>query len=137
VDRALAPERFRAMLVGGLGLIALLLSGLGIYAVMAYTVAKRTREIGIRVALGAPVTAVRRQVIAEALRLAGLGAALGIPLAWIGGRVVRGFLVGVSHDDPSVLLLVGVMFFALAGLAAAGPARRASRINPLEAIRTE
>jgi predicted permease len=137
VDRALAPERFRAMLVGGLGLLALLLSGLGIYAVMAYTVARRTREIGIRVALGAPVAAVRRRVMAEALRLAGLGAFLGLPLAWIGSRVVRGFLVGVSHDDPAALILVAGMFFALAALAASGPARRASRIEPLEAIRAE
>lgn len=137
VDRALAPERFRAMLVGGLGLLALILSGLGIYAVMTWTVARRTREIGIRLALGAPAGRVRGEVLRSALRLTVAGAVLGVPLALAGTRLIRGFLIEVQPDDPITLIGVTVGFLALALFAALVPARRASRVNPLAAIRSE
>jgi len=125
------------MLVGGLGLLALVLSGLGIYAVMTWTVARRTREIGIRLALGAPAGRVRGEVLRSALGLTVAGAVLGVPLALAGTRLIRGFLIEVQPDDPFTLIGVTVGFLALALFAALVPARRASRVNPLAAIRSE
>lgn len=123
--------------MGGLGLLALILSGLGIYAVVAWTVARRTREIGIRLALGAPVERVGREVLGTALRLAAAGALLGVPLALAGTRLIRGFLIEVRPGDPFTLGIVTFGFLALALFAAMVPARRASRVNPLDAIRSE
>ena len=134
----MAPERFRAILVGTLASLALLLSVLGIYGLVAWVVGRRTREIGIRMALGEAGTHVRLHVLADALRLGAIGILLGAVLAYASAHYLRAFVAGsVRARDP--LLLAATMLLLLLVTAAAAwlPARRASRVDPLLAIRAE
>ena len=133
----LAPQRFRASLIGGLGVLALLLSTLGIYGVVAYAVGRQTREIGVRMALGEEPQRVRRRVVASALRMAGAGVAVGIVLALGASRWLAAFLVGVDARDPRMLVAAAAVLTIVATLAAYIPARRASRIDPLTALRAD
>jgi predicted permease len=138
VKRSTAPERFRAILIGTLATLALLLSLLGIYGLVAWVVGRRTREIGIRMALGEESARVRLRVIGNAVRLGAIGVSLGGVFAMVAARWLRAFVAGdVSANDP--LSLVGAMavFLAITAIAAWIPARRASRVNPLLAIRAE
>ena len=136
-----SPLRFMALLLGGLGAIALGLAALGIYGVMSYLVARRTRELGIRVALGADATRLRRYVVARGLRLALLGLAIGIPAALGLTRVLRRVLFTVSSSvgsaDPLVFGSVAVLLTGIASLACWAPASRATRADPLAALRAE
>ncbi len=132
-----ARERFLAVVVGLFAGSALLLVVQGLWGVVAYAVAERRREIGVRVALGALAGDVVRLVVREALAPLAAGALLGLGLAVIGGRLVRGALFEVSPTDPLVLVgTVGVLL-VVALAASAIPARRATRIDPLEAMRAE
>ena len=138
VRRSMAPERFRAILVGTLASLALFLSVLGIYGLVAWVVGRRTREIGIRMALGEAGTRVRLHVLAGALRLGALGTILGAVLAYASAHYLRAFVAGsVRARDP--LMLAATMLTLLLVIAAAAwlPARRASRVDPLLAIRAE
>jgi predicted permease len=137
VSESLAPHRFRAALVGGLGLVAVLLSVIGIYGVVGHAVTSRTREIGIRMALGDEAARVRGHVVAAALRLALAGAGLGVVLALGVGQWLSGFLVGVQPRDPGMLAGATAVLFAVTLVAAYGPARRASRVDPIVALRSE
>ena len=131
------PQRLAGFLSGGLGLLALLLSGMGVYGVMAFAVSRRRREMGIRIALGAEPGRVLRSVLAGAFRLALPGLAAGALLAVGVGYLLRSLLLGVSPVDP--VALAGVTA-ALAGMVVLGtlvPARRAARIDPGEALRSE
>jgi ABC-type antimicrobial peptide transport system permease subunit len=133
----LAPERFLASLIGGLGVVALLLSTLGIYGVVAYAVGRQTREIGVRMALGEEPHRVRRRVVLSAFWMAAAGAAAGVALALGASRWLAAFLVGVDPRDPRMLVAAAALLTVVALLAAYVPAHRASQIDPLVALRSD
>jgi putative ABC transport system permease protein len=131
------PQRLSQRLLGALGIVALLLAGVGIYAVIAQLVAERTREIGIRVALGGDRGAVLALVLRQGLAPAAWGVAAGA-LAAVGvTQLLRQQLFGVQPGDPVTILVVAVGLFLVAALASYAPALRATRVNPMEALRTE
>lgn len=130
------PSRVAAIAAGILGLLALALASLGLYAVMAFDVANRTREIGVRLALGADAGDVVRLVLAGGARLLAVGTAIGIGVAAVAGRLLRQFLFDVSTIDPLTFLVVP-LFLALVAIAACYiPARRATRIAPVDALKS-
>ncbi len=137
VSRAVADRRFSMLVLGAFAVVALLLASVGIYGVVAYTVARRTREIGIRVALGADPSSVRRFVQRDALRGVAAGGVVGVGLALAVTRVMQSLLYEVSPTDPLTFAAVVVTLGAVAWLAAYMPARRGSTVDPLEAIRVE
>jgi putative ABC transport system permease protein len=132
-----AQRRFAMQLLGLFAAAALLLSAIGIYGVIAYNVAQRTREIGIRMALGARPTDVRRLLLTHGARLAALGVAIGLAGALLLTRAMRALLYGVSPRDPMTFAAIAGLLGVVALLASYLPARRASRIDPLEALRME
>ncbi len=123
--------------LGVFGLVALLLAALGIYGVVSYAVTQRTREMAIRMSLGADGRVVRAEVVLDSLRLAGIGIGIGLAGAFGVGRVVEASLFGVAPGDPLVLAGSVVLFAAVAALAALLPARRAARVAPGVALRAE
>ena len=130
-------ERLWGTMFGAFAVLALSLAGVGLFGVMSYTVAQQTREIGIRMALGAEPVRVGRMVIRDALVVVGIGAAIGL-LASLGvGRVIRHLLHGAPPYDPVVYGTVTLVLVAMSVLAAAVPARRASHVNPIMALRSE
>jgi putative ABC transport system permease protein len=130
------PSRVAAIAAAILGVLALALASLGLYAVMAYDVTHRTREIGVRLALGAGADDVVRLVLAGAIRLLGTGLVIGLAGAIVAGRLLRQFLFDVSTVDPLTFLLVPAFLAVVAIAACYLPARRASRIAPLDALRS-
>jgi predicted permease len=126
-----------AMLFGAFGAVAMLLSFLGVYGLKAYTVARRTREIGIRMALGATARDVVRMIVGEGARMAVVGLALGLALAVAVGKLAGKFLYGVSGADPVTFTLIPIALAAVALLASWLPARRATRVNPTIALRCD
>ena len=138
VRRTMAPERFRAILVGTLAVLALLLSLLGIYGLVAWVVGRRTREIGIRMALGEAASRVQLRVLSHAMRLGALGVTLGALLAFASARYLQAFVAGdVRARDPVTMLATMALFLLVTAAAAWIPARRASRVDPLLAIRAD
>ena len=133
----LSSERLIALLSVGFGVLAILLAAIGLYGVLAYATAQRTREIGIRMALGAQRSSVMRLVLSDVLWLAGISIALTVPVALLLSRMVRSQLYGVSANDPLTLALGVVMVAAVAFVAALLPARRAASTSPMQALRTE
>ena len=137
LDRWVAPARFVALLLLSLSAVAVLLACLGTYGVMAYGVAQRTREIGIRIALGARSHHIRQLLVGTGLRLILAGLGLGLLLAWICTRALTGIIAGTSPTDPLVFISVALTLGAV-GLAASWiPSRRALRIDPTIALRAE
>jgi len=136
-DRGSAAQRTFAALGGVLATLAVLLSCIGIYGLMAYNVACRTGEIGIRMALGARPEDVSRPILREAAWLAAAGAVVGIPLSWAALRIIRHYLYGISPYDLFSFAGATAVLIAVAVLAAWLPARRAARVNPMVALRTE
>ena len=137
VDANRGQWRFMAALSAAFAAVALLLAGVGIYGVMAYTVAQRTHEIGIRLALGAPAARVLRDVIGRGAWLTAIAVALGIAAAVGVARVATTVLFGVAPHDPVALLTAAGLLGAIALLACAVPARRASRVSPVAALAEE
>jgi predicted permease len=137
VDKELSPRRFLVMLLSGFAGFALLLASLGIYALVSYSVNQRTKEIGIRMALGASSWLVRRAVLLKTLRLALAGVALGMLGSFVLSKWIASLLFGTSPANPAVFSGVGLLLCSVALLAAHLPARRASRIEPLQALRSE
>ncbi|HEX6533888.1 MAG TPA: ABC transporter permease [Gemmatimonadaceae bacterium] len=129
--------RFYGMMFGTFALAALVLAAVGIYGVTAYAVRQRTREIGIRIALGAAPGQVTKLVLRDGGVLAGLGVALGIAGALVGTRLLRGLLYGISATDPATLVVVPLALAAVALAASYLPARRASRVDPAVTLRDE
>jgi len=135
VDRAVSPRRFVLQLLVAFAGAALLLASVGIYGVLSYSVSQRTREIGIRMALGEPAARVQKSVVGKTLELAGLGVALGW-LASLGlGRFVGALLYGVSATDPTTTGAMLALLLLVSALAGYLPARRASRVEPMSALR--
>jgi predicted permease len=137
IGRAVQRERVLAILSTVVGLVALFLVSLGLYGVIAEWAGQRTQEIGLRMALGAPGSAVRWLVLRQALLLVSAGAALGIPAAIAIGHLMRKLLYGVSPTDPATLAGAALVMLGVAGAAAYLPARRASRVDPMTALRCE
>jgi ABC-type antimicrobial peptide transport system permease subunit len=134
---ATLPQRIAAALLGACAVLALLLAAVGLYGVVAYAVSRRTREIGIRMALGAARGAVVRMVLQGSMKLVALGLAIGLALSLLVGRSVALFLGGTSPADPVALLAGPLVLIACAFVASWLPARRAARIDPMKALREE
>jgi putative ABC transport system permease protein len=137
VARSLAARRFTLTLISLFTSIALLLAAIGVYGVIAYGVAQRTREMGVRVALGALPADVVRLVVTDGMLMAGAGVAVGLAAALWLAPVLQKMLYAVEPRDPATFLVVGGMVIGVALLASYLPARRASRVSPLEALREE
>jgi predicted permease len=137
VAAALTPQRLLAHLVTSFGLLALLLAGIGQYGLLAYTVAQRTPEIGIRTALGAQKSAVVRLVVAQGMRLSLVGIGLGLVVALGVTRLLTRLLFGVSPLDPLTFIAMALLLLIVALVACALPARRAANVDPKTALRYE
>jgi predicted permease len=136
-DDSLSVERLAATLAMAFGVLATVLAAVGLYGVMAFLVARRTREIGIRMAMGAVTGNVVWLVLREVLLLAGMGIAIGLPPALLLTRLLAAQLYGVTPNDPSVIARAVVGIAATAAVSAYIPARRATRIDPMTALRYE
>ena len=136
-DDQISQDVYRARLMTIFAAFAVLLALMGIYGVTSRSVARRTKELGIRMALGARKVSVQRMVTAQALRLAVYGMLAGVLLVLAGSRVLERFIWGVSVTDPLTLTAVLVLLPATAALAALAPARRATRVDPLEVLKAE
>ena len=132
---ALAPPRLSATLLGALAALAMLLAALGIYSTVSLLVSQRTREIGIRVALGADRRSILRLVAREGALLAICGLALGIAGALVTTRLLQGLLYGVEPLDPATFAAVPIILGTVAVVACLNPARRATRVDPVIALR--
>jgi ABC-type antimicrobial peptide transport system permease subunit len=133
----LMQERIFATLTGGFGILALVLACVGVYGVMAYSVARRTSEIGIRLALGAIPRQVLQMVLREASRLSALGIAIGLAASFPLARLVRSMLYGIAPYDPLTFCGAALLLLLIALGASWIPARRAASIQPVEALRHE
>jgi ABC-type antimicrobial peptide transport system permease subunit len=130
-------ERLIARLTMLFGMLALVLASVGLYGITAYSVARRTSEIGVRMALGANRSDVISMVLRGAFSQVLLGLAIGIPIALLGGRLIASQLYGVHAYDPTSLLLAALVLSSAAAVAGFVPARRASTIEPMKALRSE
>ena len=130
-------HQLAAWLVGGFAVLALVLGVVGLYGVVAYSVSQRTREIGVRMALGAQRGAVHRLILKEAGLLAGMGIVLGLACSIGAAALMKGLLFGVQAWDVSTLAGVAAVLGCFALLASFIPARRAARVNPVDALRSE
>jgi len=132
---ATAQEQFNLLLVGVFALVALILAAVGLYGVTSYAVAQRTRELGIRLALGAQPGDVLRAVLGQGARLAAAGLAIGMVVSLALTRVMATLLFGVGARDPMTFVGVGALLALVSGVACYIPARRAMRVDPVVALR--
>jgi ABC-type antimicrobial peptide transport system permease subunit len=137
VDRSLVQQKLVARLSSFFGLVALLLACIGLYGILSYAVARRTNEIGIRMALGATRGDVVWLVLREALALVAVGVVVGLLAAFAGARTVTSLLYGLQATDPVTIGAATLLLVAVAALAGCLPARRATRVDPLVALRDE
>ncbi len=133
----LLPARLSALILTAFAALALVLASIGLYGIVSYSVAQKTREVGIRMSLGADGATVRRMLMGSGLKLVAFGSAIGLAIAFAAARLLAGLLFNVSAFDPITFLLVPVVLGAAALLAAYIPARRASRVDPATALRGE
>ena len=137
IDQTINQEIVFARLCSAFAILALVIAGVGLYATMAYAVARRTNEIGLRMALGAGRGAVIWMMLREVCVLAAMGLAIGVPTALGTSRLVESFLFEIKPNDPRALTLAAVILLTAAFVAGYGPARRASRVDPMIALRHE
>ncbi|HKF06865.1 MAG TPA: FtsX-like permease family protein, partial [Candidatus Sulfotelmatobacter sp.] len=135
LDRSLASRRFSADLVGGFAGLAVLLASIGIYGLLAYMVGQRSREIGIRMALGARRDDILRMFLRKGVALAGVGIVAGLVFSASTASMMASLLYGVRPHDPAVFLIVPLLLLAVAAVASYLPARRATKVNPIVALR--
>ncbi|MBZ5553224.1 MAG: ABC transporter permease [Acidobacteriia bacterium] len=135
LDRSLASRRFSARLVGGFAVLALLLASIGIYGLLAYMVGQRSREIGLRMALGAGRADILKLILKKGIVLAGVGVIAGVILSASTASMMASLLYGVRPHDPAVFLIVPLLFLGVAALASYLPARRATKVDPMLALR--
>jgi ABC-type antimicrobial peptide transport system permease subunit len=135
--RAMLGPRLTMQTVTAVGLMGLLLAVIGLYGVVAYAVSRRTREIGIRMAIGANPRDVMRMILGQGLVFTAIGVGVGLGIAFFASRVLAGFVIGVSPRDPAIFLSVPVILAAVMIAACWLPARRAARIDPTLALRQE
>jgi predicted permease len=135
LDRSLASRRFSADLVGGFAGLAVLLASIGIYGLLAYMVGQRSREIGIRMALGAQRDDILRMFLRKGVALAGVGIVAGLVVSASTASMMASLLYGVRPHDPAVFLIVPLLLLAMAALASYLPARRATKVDPMIALR--
>jgi putative ABC transport system permease protein len=136
-DESLASRTFAMQLLVGFAVVGSMLTLVGIYGVLALSVASRRRELGIRLAVGAQQKDIRRLIFGEGFRLIASGVFAGVVLAIVLSRVLRSFLFEVQPNDPMTLMVVGALFAGVALLACWAPVRRAAEVDPLEALRYE
>jgi ABC-type antimicrobial peptide transport system permease subunit len=137
INNNILEDRLITTLSGFFGLLALLLAAVGLYGVISYAVTRRTREIGIRMALGAQRTEVAQLVLRDAALMVATGAAIGIPTSLAATRLVQSFLFGISAQDPLAIGLGAAALAAAAAIACYMPARRATKVDPMVALRYE
>src|SRR5262249_28979161 len=137
IASSIAPRRFSMLLLAIFAAVALLLAATGVYGVMAYTAAQRTREVGIRMALGAQRGVVIRLILKQGLTLTLIGLAAVIVCALAAALAISGMLYGVSAADPATFAAISLMLLAVALLACYLPARRAAKVDPMVALRFE
>ncbi len=137
IGRSVADSRFLTQLLVGLAILALVLGAIGVFGVLSYTVRQRTREIGVRMALGAQQRTVLRAALRQGIALVTGGVVFGIAVAIVATRLLSGFLFGVSTTDPTTFVFVGVFLMLVSVVASLIPAIRASRIDPMVALRLE
>ena len=137
IDKARAGTRFSLLLIGLFAVIAALLTAVGLYGVLSTVVRQRTAEIGVRMAVGAGPSTIFKLIVGHGLRLSAAGIAMGIAAALVMTQAMKSMLVDVKATDPSTFAVMAVVFFAVAALASWLPARRASALAPVEALRDE
>jgi ABC-type antimicrobial peptide transport system permease subunit len=137
LDETLLTDRLIAMLSAAFGALATVLASVGLYGVMAFLVARRSKELGIRLTLGAAPARVTWMVMREVLLLLVIGLAIGIPVTYAAGRFVTAQLYGVPPTDPAIAAFTVLLLAVVSMVAGLIPARRASRIDPLLALRAE
>jgi ABC-type antimicrobial peptide transport system permease subunit len=137
LSNSLSPRRLSAFLLGTFAFLALLLAAVGIYGVMNYTVSVRTKEIGIRMALGAQPGAVWRLIVFGGARLALVGIAIGVGGSLAATKILAGLLYGVKATDPAIIAVVALLLSCVVLLACHIPARRATRVDPIVALHEE
>jgi predicted permease len=135
--RAPATERMSAAVAGAVGSMAVLLALIGVHGALSYSVARRTREIGVRLAIGATPAAAARSIMREGLLVCALGVALGLPLAALTARSLRSLMFGISESDPVTFVAAALVFMTLGLMAGMLPARRAARVDPAITLRSE
>jgi ABC-type antimicrobial peptide transport system permease subunit len=137
VDATIVPERLIAAVSGLFGALGAMLAAIGIYGLLAYTVARRVHEIGIRIALGATPGAVSRMVLGEALGMAGAGLAIGVAIAYWGGRLAGGLIADLPAEGAWPVVWGAAAMIGITVVAAYVPAQRAARVDPMVALRWE
>jgi ABC-type antimicrobial peptide transport system permease subunit len=135
--RAPSTERMSATVAGAVSVIAVLIALIGVHGALAYSVARRTREIGVRLAIGAAPSAAAQSVLRDGLVVCALGVSIGLPIAALSARPLRTLMFGVSETDPQTFVAVALAFVAVGLIAGIGPARRAARVDPVIALRAE
>jgi len=137
VDKAMAPVRFTSTLIGIFAVVAVLLAAIGLYGVLSTIVRQRTAEIGMRMVFGAQRGTILQLIVGEGLRLSAAGIGVGLLAAAAVTRVMATMLIGVTPTDPATFLGIVVLFVGIAVSASWLPARRASRLDPMNALREE
>jgi putative ABC transport system permease protein len=137
VDLDVADRQQQMTLLGAFAGLALVLASIGLYGVLSYAVTQRSREIGLRIALGASASSVVRMIVGRGLALTGIGLAIGLVAAWLATRAMKNLLYGVAAADPLTFAAVAALLGIIALIACWAPARRASRVDPITVLREE
>jgi ABC-type antimicrobial peptide transport system permease subunit len=137
IDDSLMERRSPMLLLAVFAAVALFLAGLGIYGALAYSVTQRTREMGIRIAIGSDAGKIFKIILGQGIRVVGIGLALGAVSAFFLGRLIRSLLYGIQPSDPGVMATVALVLAVTGLVACVLPARRATRIDPVVALTSE